>query len=271
MGKVSSAAVFISMFLFSTVAGILLVGLAAANPMSRPPDMYTEPPTVTILGTVVNGSNVSISFKANVGESTTAEHTRLNRVYYTVDWDQNVSYVYEYYNVAKNFFDSEKRSEFSYRLNVTGIPDGNRTVTVYAEEYGYYESGVGFYATGFSNVSFTVDTSPPDVSFLSLKGVTYRSADVPLNFTVSESASKIEYVLDDDDAVMVEGNVTLAGLSAGVHNITVYVWDAAGNVGASETVTFMVEPFPVVPVATASVTVVAVSTGILVYFKKRKH
>jgi hypothetical protein len=216
--------------------------------------MYTEPPTVTILGTVVNGSNVSISFKANVGESTTAEHTRLNHVYYTVDWDQNVSYVYEYYNVAKNFFDSEKRSEFSYRLNVTGIPDGNRTVTVYAEEYGYYESGVGFYATGFSNVSFTVDT-----------------ADVPLNFTVSESASKIEYVLDDDDAVMVEGNVTLAGLSAGVHNITVYVWDAAGNVGASETVTFMVEPFPVVPVATASVTVVAVSTGILVYFKKRKH
>jgi hypothetical protein len=73
----------------------------------------------------------------------------------------------------------------------------------------------------------------------------------------------------------VAGNTTLADLSMGEHNVTVYAWDTAGNMGASETVTFTVAvpaPFPTVPVAAASVAVVAaVIAGLLVYFKKRKH
>jgi hypothetical protein len=85
----------------------------------------------------------------------------------------------------------------------------------------------------------------------------YDVVDVPLNFTVSESASKLSYVLDGQDDVPIEGNTTLTGLSAGVHNVTVYAWDAAGNVGASETITFTVETFPSAPVV-ASVVSVAV-------------
>jgi hypothetical protein len=58
----------------------------------------------------------------------------------------------------------------------------------------------------------------------------------------------------------------------GVHNVTVYAWDTAGNVGASETITFTVTPFPTAPVVAASVASIAVVTaGLLVYFKKRKH
>jgi hypothetical protein len=57
--------------------------------------------------------------------------------------------------------------------------------------------------------------------------------------------------------------------------VTVYAADEAGNMGASETATFIVaksEPFSLVPVAVASVTVVAVViAGLLFYFKKRKH
>jgi hypothetical protein len=71
--------------------------------------------------------------------------------------------------------------------------------------------------------------------------------------------------------VTVAGNTTLAGLSAGAHNVTVYAWDTAGNVGASETITFTVTPFPTAPVATASAAAVAVViAGLLFYFKKRK-
>ena len=268
MRNTRPAAAFFSVLLLLAVTATQLVGFAEANPISGPPDAFTNPPTVTILSTLVNGNNVSINFKANVGESTTAEHMQINRVYYTSDWNQNVTYVYE----CLWLFDSQEGAEFSYKLNVTDMPEGNRTVTVYAEEFGYYKSLIGFYTTGFSSVNFTVDTTSPDVSVLSLDGITYESSDVPLNFSVSEPVSKIAYVLDGQDNVTVNGNTTLTGLSAGMHNVTVYVWDAAGNVGVSETVTFTVEPFPAVPVAAASVAVVAsVSAGILVYFKKRRH
>jgi hypothetical protein len=93
-----------------------------------------------------------------------------------------------------------------------------------------------------------------------------------LSFSVSEPVSQITYSLDGQENVTVAGNSTLVGLSVGVHNVTVYAWDTAGNVGASETITFTVTPFPAVPVAAASVASVAVViAGLLAYFKKRKH
>jgi hypothetical protein len=71
------------------------------------------------------------------------------------------------------------------------------------------------------------------------------------------------------------GNTTLAGLSGGEHNLTVYSWDSAGNIGASETVTFNIsnqEPFPTATVAALStVAAVAVGAGLLVYLKKRQR
>jgi len=92
---------------------------------------------------------------------------------------------------------------------------------------------------------------------------------------VNETTPRISYSLDGLDNVTVAGNATLSGLPIGVHNVTVYAWDAAGNVGASETITFTVaepEPFPVAPVAVASaVSVAVVSVALLVYFKKRKR
>jgi hypothetical protein len=65
----------------------------------------------------------------------------------------------------------------------------------------------------------------------------------------------------------------MAGLSNGLHNLTVYAEDSFGNVGASETISFSVElPFPAGLAAVASgasATIIAI--GLLVYFKKRHH
>jgi len=76
----------------------------------------------------------------------------------------------------------------------------------------------------------------------------------------------------------INGNTTLTDLSGGLHNVTVYAWDDAGNIGFSEAVFFTIieepepEPFPVVPVAAASVATIAVVAAVLLaYFKKRKH
>jgi hypothetical protein len=274
MRKAFSATTFILVFLLTAVAGTQLVSLADANGIFVSPDSVTEPPTITILKTVVNGNNVTINVKANIGKSATAspKWTMIETVSYVLDSNPKGTYVYRYYNPNENKFDIERRIEISCALNLTAIPDGNHTITICADEMGFYESMGTFHITGFSSVNFTVDTLPPKVTVLPVENIAYDSPDTALNFTVSEPASKIAYSLDGQDNVTVDGNTTLTGLAAGAHNVTVYVWDAAGNVGASETITFRVEPFPVVPVAAAFVASVAVvSMALLVYLKKRRH
>ena len=116
---------------------------------------------------------------------------------------------------------------------------------------------------------------PPSVSIASPENKTYDTFDVPLNFTVNESGSQITYSLDGQNNVTAAENTTLTGLSYGEHNITVYATDIAGNIGASETITFTVakepEPFPTAIVAVIVASVAVVGAGLLVYFKKRKH
>jgi hypothetical protein len=115
----------------------------------------------------------------------------------------------------------------------------------------------------------------PIISNLSLENKTYSQNDLPLNFTTDEPTSWMGYCLDGKTNVTVAGNATLAGLSEGSHSVTIYSNDTAGNVDASETVTFTVdtpEPFPTTQVATASMASVAiVGLSLLVYFKKCKH
>ena len=65
--------------------------------------------------------------------------------------------------------------------------------------------------------------------------------------------------------------MTLTGLSDAQHNVTFYAWDLAGNLGASETLTFsMTEPFPTTTIVFASIVPVAiVGIGLVFYLKKR--
>jgi hypothetical protein len=115
---------------------------------------------------------------------------------------------------------------------------------------------------------------PPEIEILNVKNAIYIGS-FPLNFTVSKSAKWMGYSLDGKANVTVAGNVTIPDLEMGLHNVTVYAKDEFENTGASETIIFTVElpePFPVAPVAAASVASVGiVAVGLLVYFKKRKH
>jgi N-acetylneuraminic acid mutarotase len=111
---------------------------------------------------------------------------------------------------------------------------------------------------------------------------TYFTGDVGLNFTdvaldfvVDEPVFSVRYVLDGGVPVEISGNATIAGLAVGAHNVSVFGFDASGNMGTSETVYFSVaqpEPFPVVPVAAASAASVAVAVaGLLMYLRRHGH
>lgn len=129
----------------------------------------------------------------------------------------------------------------------------------------------------------TLDSAPPNISNLSIENKTYNATDIPLNFTVNENISQVTYSLDGKDNVTIAGNTTLTGLSVGAHNLTVYAWDDAGNIGASQMVNFAVanmtsatlqpsEPFPTALVIAASgASAAGIAVGVLVYFKKRNH
>ena len=284
--KTLITAAFISMLLLSAAAGTQFVSLGKANPWMGTdwvsPSDYTKPPTLKIVSPQENmiytSNNVTLSFNAHVGKPVTAAYVRLMQIYYKTDWEQNETYVYN--NEAISIpYEPNAITEFSYNMNLTGMPEGKHYITVHAVEWGAYIDGlfVHMYRTnGSSSVNFAIDVSPI-VSVLSLVNKTYDLSDVPLDFTVNQPVSQIAYNLDGKENITISGNTTLTGLSNGEHNITVYARDETGNTGASETIIFNVakpeppEPFPTTMLIAPSASVAIVGAGLLVYFKKRKH
>jgi len=156
------------------------------------------------------------------------------------------------------------------------LPAGLHTVTVWVRAEQNMMSFYPFLWTALSDtIAFTMDFTAPKISVLSPEPLAYTTSDVLLVFGASEPVSRAAYSLDGQANVTVAGNTTLTGLSGREHALKVYGWDEAGNVGASEIVTFTVavaQPFPTALVALASlVSAVAVGAGLLLYFKKRKR
>jgi hypothetical protein len=138
---------------------------------------------------------------------------------------------------------------------------------------GWSDPVTTYYATNEQYTPFGYGTAPPIVSVVSPENKNYNSSNVSLTFTVNKPVAWLGYSLDGQETVTINGNSTIAGLPNGLHNVTVYARDSFENTGASEPISFSVDvPFPLVPVATASVAAVAVvGVGLMVYFKKRKH
>jgi nitrous oxidase accessory protein len=117
--------------------------------------------------------------------------------------------------------------------------------------------------------------TPPSVRLISPENTTYTSENVTLEFTVNKQTTWMASSLDGQETVTVIGNITLIGLSNGLHNVTVYAKDALENMGNSETTYFSVEvpePFPTTLVATTAIASGAVvGVALLVYFKKRRR
>jgi hypothetical protein len=179
--------------------------------------------------------------------------------------------------VVERFPSSDSKRIVDFSCNLAGIPEGSHSILVSAEQrcpdLNFPLPYLFVSSTSSLSVNFTIDIIAPRVSLLSPETKKYDMPNVPLDFTVDEPFSHIAYSLDGEDNMTVAGNTTLSGLSSGEHNVTVYAWDTAGNVGASETVTFTVtDVLQAVLIIAVIVTVIVFSIGLLLfYFKKGKQ
>ena len=164
----------------------------------------------------------------------------------------------------------------------TAAYSNNSDYWMLGPEITLYATNEQYTPFGYGTPDPTYDGAAPVIAVVSLANQTYFTAeaglnftDIALNFTVDEPVFSVRYVLDGGVPVEVSGNTTIAGLAVGAHNITVFGFDASGNIGTSETLYFTIAepaPFPTIPVAAASgVSVAVVGVGLLMYFKKRKH
>ena len=271
---------FISVFLLSAIAWTQFIRLTIADPLIE--ERYESPPIVSIYspanGTYVNmvllnftvtksvdwlSTPISFSYSGGISQ-------KLVSVYFYIDGNF-------YGSVAPN---SNLLSPFSYSLLLTNLTDGSYTLVVRADSTGVVRNWISstVYSVPidsvFATANFTLDSTPPNVSFLSVD-TAYTTSEFSLDFTLNESVCEISYVLDGQESVTVSGNTTLANLAFGEHNVTVYATDNVGNIG-SETITFTIEepepePFPSTHVIASIITAAIVGVGLLVYFKKRKR
>lgn len=130
------------------------------------------------------------------------------------------------------------------------------------------------------------DSTPPRVAILSpVRNESFEADNLTdlegaLNFAVDEAASHLSFSLDGQPNATIAGNFTFRGLSAGLHNLIVYVWDSVGNVGASESVNFTIKVIPqlepksdssfALPLTASGLSVAAVGIASVMYLKKRK-
>ncbi len=257
------------MLIFSVVAGTQFISLATANPVIE--SIHDSPPFVAI------GSPANEAYVNRVLLNITVTKAE--------DWLSTQKLVSVSFYVDGKFYgsvapDSNLASPFTNSCYLTNLTDGRHTLEVRAESTGVainWISGAVYSVpvdTAIATVYFTLDATPPNVTFLSTEKA-YATSDVPLNFTVNESVSKICYVLDGQENLTVAGNTTLTNLTYGEHNVTVYATDNVGNIGF-ETITFTIaEPEPELFLTTTVITSVLTATvivlSLLFYFKRGKH
>jgi N-acetylneuraminic acid mutarotase len=130
------------------------------------------------------------------------------------------------------------------------------------------------YATNERYIPIGYGTVPPLVHLVSPHNQTYNASSVSLVFTVNKPVSWMGYSLDGQDNVTSSGNMTLAEVSNGFHNVTVFARDELGNHGVSEIVFFTVEgpspeTFPTIPVLIVIVAGAVVAGAVFLLYRKR--
>jgi hypothetical protein len=223
------------------LASAFLLGSSNANPVwhwytvESPVETAIQFTYPTVNNTLYSLNKLNVAFDANI--TTAGFDVYITQVYYSTSWRNGNVTIYQLNSDLDPHI-----SEYSGNLTLTEIPQGNQSVSVTVLGYGWYSGGLDrylFHPKNTATLNFTVDTVAPTVTLQQLNA-TYMHSDIPINITANEPISAAAYCLDGEENVTITPNWTLSALATGPHNVTIYAWDAAGNVGKSETVFFTV-------------------------------
>ena len=118
-------------------------------------------------------------------------------------------------------------------LDLSALADGNHTVAVYAVD-----------AAGNTgptrSVSFTIDNTPPTVTFTATPPASSANRTATVTFSSNDPAATTWCALDGGTPQQCSGSRSYPGLGNGSHTISVYAVDAAGNRGPTESTTFTI-------------------------------
>ena len=159
--------------------------------------------------------------------------------------------------------DEQDNVTISGDTELLDLSEGDHRLTVYINDtFGNMVSS--------NNIFFSVDTVSPQVMVLSPENKTYGGSDIQVVLATDEPLAWMGYSLDGHENVTISGNVTLAALSNGSHEIIFYATDLVGNNGASEIVFFEIMPFPMVLVVALAVTITITIATIYLFLKRKK-
>ncbi len=255
---------------FSITLGPLSEGMHHIQVFATVGGVYQTTPNSTTLSINDFTSQTSVYFTVNTtGQAKIAILSPQNQTY-NLNKDIPVEFnVNTTSSIESMGYTLDTQSNVTIPRNTTlygPIPDGTHTLKVY--------SVFSDILPVSSTINFTVDTTPPNVSILSLADETYNTSKIPLVFTVNETTSLITYILDGK-VYTIDGNTTLTGLQNQAHKITVYATDEAGNAGASETIDFNVQvPIPsqrALAILPPMAIVLIGGLSILIYLERRKQ
>ena len=130
---------------------------------------------------------------------------------------------------------------------------------------------------GTPDPTYVLEHTPPQISLESPLNQTYTDSNVSLIFSVNKNITSASYSLDGQQNVTITGNSTIANLTNGPHNVTIYATDTYGNIGI-QTVNFSVAKTEMkISANTSSLVIMAVPTavificvGLLLYIRHRK-
>jgi hypothetical protein len=293
------SAAFVLALIISVIAGTFLINLGLAPWILEPP----LPPEIHVLSPEVDKTyGVSCVAFAFDGQKVAMRswESAMGRYKHGFFNFSNVQYWLDGVIIGRLADLSQP-----YSVTLTKLSDGRHSVEVTASASwdGGYDQGVRLLAqypyVSSGKVYFSVDTAPPCISIMPPQNKAYDTSDIPLNFTMNEPVSWVGYSLDSNanvtiteyvsnitesygefDIVRSTVNMVLTELSEGSHSLIIYAKDAVGNMGKSEIIQFTIvkgtelqpQPFPHAIIATAFVSVAAVSAGLLLfYFWKRSR
>jgi hypothetical protein len=218
--KTFIAATIISALLTPLIAGFCSVNSVNANPL----------PGYNAEITFDNPKNVSYT-SGNVTLTFIAVSNYVHTWFYSLDGEkskplENVTEVgLDDGNKGKN--PPVDRITIRGNCSFTNLSEGSHNVS-----FSLVDQWQG--AIGYSTIAtFVIDTIPPKISSVSLENQTFQTKFIPLQVSVDNTASWVGYNIDNQQNLTLYGNLTIAVSGEGLHNVTFYSNDSAGNMGTS--------------------------------------